>query len=461
MSFFTGLFQSTYDVYEGPPSWKDRLRPEISFTSPNGTLFTALWARNNRTMAKKLGIFEYPKVIGTAVQDLGVSSATYPISIFFDGPNHDINAEAFFQACKQTGKWTVIHPVKGSIDLQLVSVTEVTDVVDLANVTQFDCEWMESIDVSNIGSLPELNATITSQSAFLNDSTLSQFNNNIDQTEASGFFAVVEGVKKTVAAVSETIQKLSNGVASVNNRMIAIQRGIQDTISQPSLALLSLGGQIQTLIQLPTLATNDVSARLSSYRDLIDQVFEFSPTANTVEARNTAAVQELALLAAANANAQIVATFPASVSPTTNLPQPTTDAEITTAGLILTRDDVVGTASQISQTFIDITDNLDGVQDNFDTVSIDKQYFSQSESFPDGALITGQAVAFALKFAFDLSIERRFILKKRQSPIMITIEQYGELGENDSNFDLFIESNSLQGDRIMLLPAGTEVVIYG
>lgn len=458
MSFLSGL-QDIFDLFKGPESWQDRLQPNIIFTSPLGNEFTAFWARNNRSFQKKLGIFEYPKVAGTGVQDLGISSTTYPITIFFEGPDNDSQGTVFFGACKETGKWSVVHPVEGTLDLQLVSVTQVTDPVDSGNITTFNCEWMESIDITALSSLSELNGLINGQLDQFNDSALGQFA-GADTSESSGFFAVVETTKKVVSAVLNTTQKLTEGVASVNNRMMAVQRGIQDTISKPSLDLLALGGQIQTLIQLPVLATNDIKARLSGYGELISELFDLSPDGNTVQSRNVALTQEVALSAAIGANAQIASTLPAAVSPTTQLPTPTTDANVNDVGLVLTRSDVVGVAIDISESFIDITDNLDASQENFNENSIDKQYFSQSDSFPDAALITGQAIAFALKFAFDLSIERRFTLDQAKSPIQITIEEYGTLGENDSNFDLFIESNSLQGDEILLLPAGREVVTY-
>ena len=43
---------------------------------------------------------------------------------------------------------------------------------------------------------------------------------------------------------------------------------------------------------------------------------------------------------------------------------------------------------------------------------------------------------------------------------MITIDEYGELGDNDINYDLFISSNNLKGNDILLLEAGREVVVY-
>ncbi len=55
---------------------------------------------------------------------------------------------------------------------------------------------------------------------------------------------------------------------------------------------------------------------------------------------------------------------------------------------------------------------------------------------------------------------KRFTLSRPRAPIEITISEYGELGPEDSYLDLFIASNHLRSDEVILLPAGREVVVY-
>jgi hypothetical protein len=40
------------------------------------------------------------------------------------------------------------------------------------------------------------------------------------------------------------------------------------------------------------------------------------------------------------------------------------------------------------------------------------------------------------------------------------VTEYGSLGDADANYDLFVRSNNLSGNDILLIPAGREVVIY-
>ena len=61
---------------------------------------------------------------------------------------------------------------------------------------------------------------------------------------------------------------------------------------------------------------------------------------------------------------------------------------------------------------------------------------------------------------YNLKAEKRFTLKKARSPLEIAVTEYGELGENDFYYNLFLDSNELTGHEIRLLPAGKEVVVY-
>ena len=126
-------------------TWIDRLSPTIDLTSPDGNIFDALWRNGPRSLTKKLGIFEFPGVKGAVVQDLDVGPTRWPLVIFFDGEDNDKEGTRFFKACKERGLWTIIHPVKGSLELQLISATELIDPVESGNITRFETEWIEPI----------------------------------------------------------------------------------------------------------------------------------------------------------------------------------------------------------------------------------------------------------------------------------------------------------------------------
>lgn len=418
-------------------SWRDRLRESIKFTSPEGNIFEALWQGNPRSMEKKLGIFQFPKVKGSKIQDLDIGSARYPLTIFFNGEDNDKEADRFFNACRERGAWEVVHPVRGALSLQLISVSEAIAPVESGNVTQIDTEWIEPLEDSAVPSLFQLRSTISNQIDELNSTTSDQlFSNVIQETaaETTTFEATVNGIVSSVDQFLAPAFELSGEVSS---QISSIKRGITALLSAVPLDVISLAGQIQSLIQLPALAVADVNARIDVYENFINAVLGISPDSDESKNINVVAVQELALTSALAAIAFVSST-----------------------GELSSRLQSIELVEINTNLFANITDTLDATQLLFENKFIDEQYFSQSESFADLSLLTAQTIAYLLRSAFDLSIEKRFVLEKMRAPIEITIAEYGDLGEDDSNFDLFIESNGLKNNDILILPAGREVVVY-
>ena len=411
-------------------SWQDRLRESIKLVSPDGNIFEPNWIGNSATMEKKIGLFDYPKVKGTLTQDLGVTSPIYPLTLYFEGADNDIESAAFFRALKETGTWEVTHPVLGLLILQPLSFSPNIMPVESGNLTQVDTEWIEPISEDTQISTPELASSITNSSDVLNTTGSEQFVNNVVQDSSAQTFAVKTTAEKVVSFTVTNLKPLYEKVPEINAQIIAITRSIQNTIDQTAINTLSLAGQIQNLIELPILASNDIASRLSSYTGMILDVLGLSPDLPTIENKNVVAVQELTLTA-------VIVSL----------------AQISSHGTLSTRPKAIEAAENVSDKFIQITDGLDVSQELFINNDIDLQYFSQSSSFPDASIITAEAIAYLLLASFELAIEKRFILEKPRAPIEIAITEGVDV-------DLFLESNQLKRNDIILLPAGRGVVVY-
>jgi len=416
---------------------RDRLRDTCQLTSPDGNIFNPLWRSNTYSANKKLGIFEYPKVDGSVLQDLGINGTRYPLTLFFEGADNDLEARRFFKSLAERGTWEIIHPVHGQLFLQPVSFSPNDDPTESGNITQVTTEWIEPADPAVLKSTPQLSAIINTQALDTNEASSNQFDDNLQVDTAAEGIATETATNNVIIAVNEKLSNLFEDVAEISAQMAAIQRGIQSTLDETILKPIALAGQIQALIQLPALIIRDVRTKLTSYSNLIDAIIGISPETTDTKARNTVAVQEIALTAAITAVAQTIA-----------------------AGILDTRAEAIKMADDIFALFEFIIDTLDAVQELFEDNDIDAQYFSQSQSFSDVSLLVAQAIAYLLLASYDLKIEKRFTLIKPRAPIEITITEYGELGDNDSNFTLFVNSNKLKGNDIRILPAGREVMVY-
>lgn len=418
-------------------SWRDRLRQSIILVSPEGNSFEALWRGNPRTVEKKLGIFLYPKVKGAVIQDLDINATRYPLTIYFEGENHDLEGERFFSACGESGTWDIIHPVKGDLTLQLVSASESITPIENGNMTQFDTEWIEPLDEEVVVSAAALQAETESSVDDVNEASSNQLNSNILQTSASAIKKFQSSVEAIKSKVESTLKPIYEASAEINAQMSAVKRGIDDTLSVIPIDVISIAGQIQNLIQLPALAISDIQARLSAYRSFVDSIIGDDFEGDGLAGRNEIASNEIALVSVMAAA-----------------------SELTALGETLNRTQAIDFIESNLVMYDDIINYLDNAQELFITEKIDEQYFSQSESFSKLSTTVALSTAFLLRSIFDLSVEKRIKLKKHRAPIEITITEYGSLGDNDENFDFFIATNELNGDEILILPPGREVVVY-
>lgn len=418
-------------------SWTDRLAPTIKLTSPRGLEFEALWRGNDRKKEKKLGEFSPPKRAGTIVQDLDITSVSYPLTFIFDGDNHDLTAKLFFEACSENGVWNVTHPMHGKLELQLISVVEKDQPITNGNFTEFESQWIEPLKDDGVVSSAELAEGIQEQIKQLNDSTAGQLEDVSDQSTASRIQALKNAAGQVSNAINVGLSSLSELSADIARVTNAIQRSTTANLANPLVQVNSLATQIQVAAQAPSLATDNIQSRSDDYATVIEGLTTLSFDNPTPENINFAAMKEIGLVSLTATLSQIVST-----------------------GELTTRSEAVTLAETLSDTLDLITNSLDQDQEIYQNNLLENQYFSQSQSYSDLVLLIGLGIEYLLRASFDLSIEKRFVLNRDRSPIEITISEYGTLGDNDENFDLFISSNNLKDKEILLLPAGKEVVVY-
>jgi hypothetical protein len=419
-------------------SYVDRLQPQITLTSPSGLIFEAKWSGDNVTAEKDLGIFKTPGAKGLKIQDLEIGAFSYPLTIFFDGPDNDKDADLFVKTlAKDKGEWTVIHPVKGEKTLQLVSLSEAVQPITSGGVTTVSTDWLEiSDDISQV-TAAQLSGLAIAQNIELQNAAADQILTVVGQDTADQTGRLKNAVENTVTAFNLTLQAITDTVSEVQAQANSIKRGIDATLEETPIDVLSIAGQIQSLVGLPNLVELDLNSKIDTYIRFKDKIFEFSPESDGIAQINTAAVQEMALTSC------LGAVGVASVS-----------------SVLISRQNVIDSIEKNFQLFDDITDGLDDIQELYADEPIIFSYFSQSQSYADASLMNSISVAYLLKSSFDLAVEKRIITTRPENPVMLAMREYQGPGDNDENIALFYSSNELTGSECYLLPVGWEGVVY-
>jgi hypothetical protein len=421
-------------------SWLNELKPEIKLTSPSGSVFTALWRNDERSVEKKLGMFNPPKFSGTIVQDLDVRSFMYPITFYFDGINHNQTADDFFDTIKlDPGQWEVVHPVKGPLILQLISAREVIAPISNGAYTEIESQWIEPANIERLISPSELAGSIVAQTLnAVQDAltTLAQIRADAYsaiQAAVNGFTAVAGLLDSIIKNITSTVAIAQDAYESARTAFNAAITAF--TIDDPDSD--DVGTALYGMISAGVDSSADFGLRFTTYEDLITDIVQELPDGTTADDYNKVTSIEFSITAALIAIAEVVAT-----------------------STYTSRVEVVTAIDNITQIFNSAVEELEAVQDHFINLDIDQQYYSQTVSYTALVQLYTLCLQYLIAQFYNLRAEKRFTLKKARSPLEITVTEYGTLGEADENYDLFLNSNNLTGNDILILPAGREVVVY-
>lgn len=422
-------------------SWENELKEEIEFLSPNFNLFTAKWIGGERSGEKKLGIFDTPNADGSIVQDLGTKSTRYSITCYFDGLFHNSTAKDFYDALsEEKGQWQIIHPVKGPLILQLSSFRELIEPINDGNYTTFETEWLVPANIERFLTPDALASSILSDALILIEDSLLV----LQQLRADIYSAVQSAINtfnKIAGFMDKIIAELSATDALLQESYLAAKAAFDSALdnfgvdnSDPS----DVGTSMIDMSSATVDSSTDFVERFNAYESVIEETLTLAPGMTTPDDYNTVVTQEFGITVALISIAQTVATSE-----------------------FQTRSQVIQAMDYITDLLNNTISSLDEIQDIFSTLDIDFQYFSQTQTYTTLINLYALCMQYLISQFYNLSVEKRFTLKNARSPLEITVTEYGELGEDDLFYNLFIESNNLSGNDILLLPAGHEVVIYG
>jgi hypothetical protein len=412
------------------------LRSSIAFTSPTGTQFTALWSGDEIELQKRVGRFEIPEVQGTRFQPMGAAALSYPLTLYFEGDSHDVEALRFvtaLQAHDVPPEWSVTHPVYGVLSLVPISAKLASDPVGSANVTRVETQWIEPGPAATLVPVPALGGQIQALAASVDAASLASF---VEQAASVDPAAVASLATTATAAVgiihASPVQTLLSTVGTVRAGLDQAYAMITAAITSPVMDLVALGTGIQGILALPAQIAADLPQRLAGMLSMVEGLVTSFIPASGEEARTAAVMTEITLVAAVSGMGRCVAT-----------------------GTPKTREQAMTGISQMAAALNGVTACLDGAQ-----TQQGGAYFSASATWADLARLVAMVQAMLLALLFDLRVAKRFALDRPRTPIDITIAEYGGLGAADANLDLFLYTNALRDRDVLILPAGREVVVY-
>tara|TARA_B100001057_G_scaffold499791_1_gene611810 strand:+ start:386 stop:1633 length:1248 start_codon:yes stop_codon:yes gene_type:complete len=284
--------------------WQDRIKP-CTYTSPSGEVFSLQYEDVSTSLAKKTTTFEFVNTNQVYVQDNNVGARTFPLTIYFSGEDHDIQANAFFAALAEVGAGQLQHPIYDLITINPVGdITRSDRLKTGANESAFDVTFVETITNLYPSSQSNQKSNAQNASGAFDNATSEEYGDAISIASEQERQTLIGDSKELLGSFKEGLTSLTNGQAdlqrNLNDIYDSINGGIDLLVGQP----LTLAFQTIKMVKSVSNAGSLISDRLDAYGNLLNDIIRpentVAPTYDNVD-KNRLYTQNLYASAAVSA----------------------------------------------------------------------------------------------------------------------------------------------------------------
>ncbi len=418
-------------------SWEDRLR-EAAYTSPLGGRAVFQYADVSREVDKRTAAFDFPLVNNAYVQDNGHGSRRYPMTCYFSGANHDLQATTFEELLLDRGVGRLEHPLYGTFDVvPFGSITRNDALATAANQSVVQVTfWTTTGAVYPSGQGNPLSEVVGSLVLF-EDAAAAQYAEDTDLRTTVSKESTKATTRSMLQLVGAALAGVSAGVTDVNRdfraQQQAVNLGMDVLIGQP----LTLARQIVNLVTAPARAVVGLKLRLEAYDRLATSIFgsragsgeQDATTLNSLKLRLSNDFHTSDLFATSSVAGSITAV---------------------TSHEYATRSEALTAADQLAAQFDAAVAWRESRYGGLGQVDTGAAYQALQEAL-------ALAFGYLISVSFSLAAERRIVLDRPRTIVDLAAELYGSV---DDKLDFLITSNNLSGAQILELSAGQSIVYY-
>ena len=411
-----------------------------------------------------LGEFQFSGKDEKYFQDRSLTSDAYGFNILLDNQDDLRIVRALFdEKVTQDNPGMLEHPdpTLGTFPVVTSSYKVDQNSVNKIGIIQVSVVFFRQIP-NLIGGDPSESNNPASAAATLkridqlNIEQAEDMEDSVDLSTGQGTASLVEGTISAVEAAQEFLGSIAAQVDAINILFTNLAAEILSTADELARAPFDLARQVQNLIQLPMLAVDSATDRISAYTEYVNEVTTFDETeeneftAGSPSGKNTLSIAGVASLAAISA-----INYSAVSTKSVTLDEIVSGEEISDIGY-LSRRQIIETIQAVQNIALIITQILSQFAADFGALTFFSQYFDYS--ILNKNLITATIRNLNARI-FSTSQEIIIITDKERNTVDLSAEVYGSVEVNTVQF--LVSSNQLHGDEIYLIPKGKEIVFYG
>ena len=253
-------------------SYRERLK-KCTYTSPSGRFFDLEFEDLIMSLKKKTSIFEFLGSPAVYVQDNNIGARTIPITVYFSGDDHDLQANTFLKALSEIGAGKLQHPLYGL--LTVVATGEITRADKLktaANQSAFTIAFVETITNLYPNATTDYAADFAETSKNFNSDAAAGFANNISIDTQTEKQSLINQSLEALQNFKGELDKLAAGQAGMQTNINDIFKSITGSIDILIGDPLTLAFQTVQMVKSVVNSSLSIVDRLGSYNNLLADI---------------------------------------------------------------------------------------------------------------------------------------------------------------------------------------------
>lgn len=401
-------------------SYLDRLRL-CRYTSPSGKVFELQFDDLGRESGKKSAVHELPQQDAAIVQDLGAQTTKFSMRLYVSGADYDTTADAFFAALAERGPGMLAHPRWGDVSVLATSYSQAERFVDGMGEAVFEVAFVHAPGTAAVASSATTGPAVASASQAARARAAAAMATSYGSPYLRDLAECKDRVRKSMREIRRTMLRVVGSVKEtaqrINAEILAIESDVDALVALPG----DLAAAMESVVSAAASAPVAVVDKLAAYSELLLATIFGPPT--------TPAQASIAIL-----TAQAIAG---------------SAAESATAGEFASRAEAIAAHDALAELAAAARSAIEAAEASGGAVA-------DPEAMEAQAAALAAARACLLETSFSLRVERRATLSGAATPLELAFRFYGDV----LRLDELCAQNHFEGDRLLIVPAGTEVRYY-
>jgi hypothetical protein len=408
-------------------SWINNIKEGYEITTGDGKKYTPNWLNAQRVTEYNVSEFAFKGVRGTLVDRRKPLGIRYDIEIYFQGEDNLNTATAFLVSAENPKKWTISHPLYGTLYVQPTSL-KFDD--SRFNATRITGTVIETMTAGNMN--PNVNPVdhIQALKVGTDETFAASFVTDIPTMDTSDVISMgddmttIEKLQSAFVTVSEQAAEVKNAYNTVN---AALDATLRDSFT--------IVNSAQALLNLPATFANTITNRVNFL------IRSFQALAAKVESLT---LPDLKKIFECNA-ASVIST--ACSSTVTGIDQDSYP----------NRGTVLAIIENIADTYDDYIEQLDSLQT--ETGARDDSYIPDFNSLNKLSELVYFTLGNLFLIAENAKQERIFTCDADTNVILLAHNLYG-LQADDSTINKIISDNMIGLSEMLQVKKGREIIYY-